>query len=377
MRILIVTGIFPPDIGGPAKYVPEVARALRVAGHDVRVISLSDDPKITPADVDYPVTLIHRRMPRLLRFVKVVISVARYARDSDVVYVNGLALEAYVGCRLVGAKYLQKIVGDTAWERARNRGWYQGTLVDYQKCRKATRLKCLDLIRSIPVRYASQIIVPSNFLKAIVAEWRVDQRRIEVIYNGVPIPPTQPPPLCTRDPSLVVTVSRLVPWKHLDQVIVAISRTTSARLVIYGDGPMMDSLRRCANEFRVADRVKFMGACSNAVVRAGLQSASLFVLNSSYEGLPHVVLEAMAQGTPVIATDAGGTREVVVSGVTGMLLPSGATASLASGINQLLLNLTLRERFAIAGRELVESHFSSEGMLAATTKALVAAGQQH
>src|SRR5205823_8114129 len=127
----------------------------------------------------------------------------------------------------------------------------------------------------------------------------------------------------------------LVPWKSVDAVIRLLPELPKTRFVIAGDGYQRAQLEMLAQSAGVADRVLFLGDVPHASVPQYLAQADAFVLNSTYEGLPHVVLEAMAAQVPVIATNAGGTGEVVEHMVTGMLVRVGDSAGLKAAINQL------------------------------------------
>jgi len=125
MKILVVTGIFPPDIGGPATYVSEISEALVDLGHHVTVVTTSEPESLDLDDSQYsfPVLRMNRRHNlglRSLYFLKTLLS---SAKQVDVVLATTVLLEATVACILARKSMVQKIVGDLAWERATNRGW--------------------------------------------------------------------------------------------------------------------------------------------------------------------------------------------------------------------------------------------------------------
>jgi len=110
-------------------------------------------------------------------------------------------------------------------------------------------------------------------------------------------------------------------------------------------------------------------------VPAYLRAADAFVLNSSYEGLPHVVLEAMEVGVPVVATDAGGTGEVVVHERTGLLVPVGDGGALLEAVRRLWDAPGLAVQLVEAARLELGRRFSHEGMVGATERVLAEAVQ--
>ena len=131
-------------------------------------------------------------------------------------------------------------------------------------------------------------------------------------------------------------VGRLVPVKQADVLIEAVARVPAARLTIVGDGPELERLQRLAGDLAVTERVTFMGALGHDEVMLQLARADALVLASSHEGLPHVLIEALASGTPVVASRAGGIAEVLTDGVDGRLVDDVTAAGFAHEFQQLV-----------------------------------------
>jgi glycosyltransferase involved in cell wall biosynthesis len=378
LSILIVSGIFPPDHGGPATYVPEIANALVARGHRVVVVCLSDQSE-DDAPFPFPVRRIRRGLFKPWRAALTTLAIARAARNADVVFVNGLELEAWLATAATATPRVHKIVGDAAWERARNRGWFHGTLEDYQAAPKSPVLRALDWLRARPLRGARAIFVPSNYLRAIVESWKVGA--VAVVRNAAVIE-TAPAECREHEPlpafagCTIVTVCRLVPWKGLEALVRVASGTPEWRLVIVGDGPLRAALESQARAAAAGERILLKGAVSHARALAILRSADVFVLNSSYEGLPHVVLEAMAEGVPVVATRAGGTPELVIDGVTGRLVSPDADDELRSAIQEILADRERATRFAAAARERIAADFGFARLIDETERILLSAANQ-
>ncbi len=369
MNILFVTGIFPPDHGGPASYVPRMAAALTARGHAVKVICLSDRLDHDDAARAFTVIRIRRGIFWPLRILKTVFTIWREARVTALVFVNGLGAESAIAAMLAGRSVVHKIVGDYAWERAVGRGWFRGTIDEYQTTHKTRALRLLDFIRTFPLRWARQIIVPSQYLRRILTGWNLDPQKIRVIYNAAPPlaeSPDTPPPFPEWEGHTLLTVCRLVPWKGVDAIVRCLPQLPGTRLVIVGDGALRKELAALASTLGVQDRVVFTGLLAAAQARQSMRQADAFVLNSTYEGLPHVVLEAMAAGLPVIATNAGGTGEVVENDVTGLLIPIGDDAALAGAIRRLWHEPALGQRLAATAAARIAAHFDFETMVDAT-----------
>lgn len=373
LGVLIVTGIFPPDHGGPASYVPRMATALVQRGHRVEVICLSDQLDHDDTGYPFPVRRILRRAWLPGRIARTVRLIWQVARRHDVIFVNGLGSESALAALLAGRPCLHKIVGDYAWERARSKRWFRGTLDEYQASAKSPRLQLLDAVRTWPLRTAREVIVPSRYLAQIVAGWGIAPGKIHVVYNAVaPVNPGAEaagllPPWHGRT---LLTVCRLVRWKGVDALIRLMAGLNETRLIIAGDGHLRGELESLAHVCGVADRVVFLGDVPHSAVRHLYAQADAFVLNSSYEGLPHVVLEAMAASTPVIATDAGGTHEVVEHESTGLLIPVGSDKSLKRAIERLWTEPGLGRRLAEAATARLTKRFDFGTMVDSTESAL-------
>ncbi len=374
MNLLLVTGIFPPDRGGPASYVPRIAEALTAAGHRVEVICLSDRMEHDDTGYRFGVLRLRRRLFWLARVVLTTFTIWRAALRSDLVYVNGLGAEAAIAAFLAGRRTVHKIVGDYAWERAVGRGWFAGTLDEYQTARKSVVLRALDLIRTFPLRLASQIIVPSRYLRRIVEGWSIGDGKVRVIYNSSETGPAAGGlPLPEWRGTTLITVCRLVWWKGVDVLIRQLPLLPDTRLVIAGDGHLRAELEALARTLGAADRVLFLGDVPHREVRNYLEQADAFVLNSTYEGLPHSVLEAMVAGVPVIATDAGGTGEVVEHNVTGLLIPIGDAEALTAAIERLRREPALGPQLAAEAARQLATRFDPAAMIADTESVLLAA----
>jgi glycosyltransferase involved in cell wall biosynthesis len=159
---------------------------------------------------------------------------------------------------------------------------------------------------------------------------------------------------------LVLAVGRLVELKNHALAIAALSQVPDATLAIAGDGPLRPELERLAAESGVSERVRFLGMRTDA--RALMGAADVVVMPSRSEGLPLSALEALASGTPLVATDVRGLRELVVDGQDALLVPEDADA-LADALRRVLDDPSLARRLGEAGRQ-VEGAGSDEQLVA-------------
>lgn len=371
MRILIVTGIFPPDIGGPATYVPQVAKGLVERGHEITVVTLSH--RLDHDDGAYPFRVVRLRRGEFkpLRVLRTVLTLLRLGRSHDVLFVNGLALESVLANFFLRKPLVMKVVGDLAWERAMNRGWTADDFETFQQKRYGLRIEALKALRSWWARQADQVIVPSQYLARWVRAWGVPEERITVIYNAVePVDRVEPLPVPLETPVKAVTVGRLIPLKRVDGLLEALKKVPDLGLVVVGDGPERPRLERLARDLGVSDRVYFAGQRSRKETLALMAACDLFVLNSTHEGLPHVVLEAMSLGLPAVATAVGGTPEVVRDGETGVLASpnDGITGEV---LQRLTMDTVQRQTLGQRAQEWVLQNFCPERMVKETLNLLV------
>lgn len=376
MRVLISSGIFPPDRGGPATYVPEIAGALTKRGHDVCVFTLADAPG--NGDQSYPFRVERERRggPLSLRVIRTLTKLSRLGRETDVVFANGLALEATLAAGLNGKPVVLKIVGDFAWERATNRGWISESFDDFQSRYHPGRIEVLKMLRSWWARKAKCLIAPSEYVASFVANWGVPRERIRVIYNAVELPQRIRPARIPLPTAVnVITLGRLVPWKHVDLLISAVRKVDGLGLVIVGDGPETPRLQSLCREIGVGGRVCFLGEREREEALSFLCACDFLALASSYEGLPHVVLEAMALGVPVVATSSGGTSEVVSHGESGLLVEPGDRAKFVRALQMLKGSAALRRRLSGGARAMAQ-RFAMPRMLAETESLLISETQR-
>lgn len=371
MRILIPTGAFPPEIGGPATYVPRLADALIERGHDVTVMTFTQAEGFDDSQFEFALIRLPKK-GRVGRWISTVWQLIGQIRQHDLVYVNGLLMETAVATLFIDRPMVAKVVGDIAWERARDKGWVTHTIDFFQTRAYGLKIELRRSMRDWALHRMTHVIVPSYYLRDIVARWFVDPRLIRVIYNAYkpPIDTAEPIQCHLNSKYRLVTVCRLVNWKGVDGLIRILADLPDCDLLIVGDGPERSALEQLTKQLNLSSRVHFTGSLTHASVMSALKSADLFVLNSVYEGLPHVLLEALAAGLPIVATKIGGTPEVVVEGINGRLSPINDEEKLTESIRNALENL-------VSYQVELTDQFKLETMLNETINLLLSAGNDH
>lgn len=191
------------------------------------------------------------------------------------------------------------------------------------------------------VSQSARVITVSEALRDALLSLGADPAKVITLRNGVDLERFRPldRPACRARFSLkgftLLSVGNLLPVKGHELVIEALAQVPEATLLIAGDGPLRGTLERLAQRLGVADRVRFLGTLDREDLVAAYNAADVLVLASSREGMPNVVLESLACGTPVIATAVGGTPELLDDDVAGRLLDDRSAAAIAAAVRDL------------------------------------------
>jgi glycosyltransferase involved in cell wall biosynthesis len=197
------------------------------------------------------------------------------------------------------------------------------------------------------MRALDRYVCMTDALKEEALAHGLDAAKIVSIPNGVDLGAFSRPR--REEPGLVLFCGRLNTQKRLDVLLRAVEKVKAARLEVAGTGEEEDALRALARSLGIEGRVDFLGARSD--VAALHARAQVFCLPSASEGLPNALLEALAAGTPSVATDIPGNRDVATEGREGLLVPPGDVDALARAIARLLEDRALAGRLGAAGRE--------------------------
>lgn len=356
MKAVVVSGIWPPDPGGPASHAPAVADFLLERGHGVEVVTTADHE---PSRRAYPVLWASRRSP--LRHVRAALLVRRAAHRADVVYATSMLRRATIGSWLARRPLVVKLVSDEVFERAAREGRYEGTLDEFQHDAGDVRTRFLRATRNRALRGARHVFCPSAYLRDVALRWGLDPERVSVLPNPAPELPALPPRDDLRrelafSGNTLVFAGRLGPQKALDVLLRALTGVPNVALVVAGDGPERAALERTSSELELEGRVSFLGAVPRERVLWLFHAADASVLPSAWENFPHTIVEALAVGCPVIASAVGGVPEVVRDGENGLLVAPRDQAELAEAIERFFADGELRTRLAAAAPASVEGY---------------------
>jgi len=343
MRVCIVTTAFPrwPD-DGRGTFILDAARALQAQGAQVRVIAMHSPGAKTremmgAIEVIRPRYLwperlevlqkeggglpIMWRKSRLARLALLPFSVAhtmaimRYAQDCDIIHANWTlsAAAAWAGKFFHRRPIVVTVHGSDIFQ--------------------AVRLRFVNRLTRMVLGRCDRILAVSRALVEAVVALGLPSSQIEIVSDGVDTDRFHPPS-ADRDP-LIVFVGSLIARKGLKYLIQAmlqlLQRFPDHHLAIIGEGPQQAELISLADTLRVIDNISFVGSQTPAQVSHWMQRAKLFVLPSVEEGLGVVLLEALACGTPCVATRVGGIPDVISSDV-GILVPPADPSALSNAI---------------------------------------------
>lgn len=320
MKILITVGIFPPDIGGPASFVPKIAKLLQENGFEVTIICLSNE-KIVDNE-SYKIIRILRNQNLMIRWIKTIFKMISNGRNADTIFVNGLPMEAYIANLFLRKKLIRKIVGDWAWERGRNKGIINDSFDEFQKNKHNLHLEIAKFSRGWTATKADLVITPSVHLKNVVKNWGVSENNLKVIYNGTNIQSK----ITKKENEVLhfITVGRLAPWKNIDKIIqaMAILNEKGFNFIfnIVGSGPLNEKLKILVKELKLENKIFFLGQKNTEELNKIYLDSDIYIQASGYEGLPHVILEAINFNLSIISTPIGGTNEILLDGKNGWIL---------------------------------------------------------
>jgi glycosyltransferase involved in cell wall biosynthesis len=345
-------------LGGNEHWVLDSARALGARGHAVLLL-LRDGPvareaarralanRILPYRFEWDPLTIVSLAAALRAFTARTVVVTR-ARDE---WAGALAARAAGAALLVNRVGLERSYPRDVKRRLLYGRWFERTIVNSR--RVGERLVGDGHVPADRIRVVHDALPPGSYAEA----------RDRAPRAGLGIP---------GDAPLLLSAGRLVAQKGYDHLLDAFAlvrvRLPAARLAIAGEGPARGELLARAESAGLAGSVHFLGHVGE--MRPLYAMADVYVQSSRNEGLSGALVEAMASGLPVVATDVGGTREGVEDGANGLLVPPGDPRALSEGILALLENPAASEAMARAAREGARSRFSGEESVSRLVRAL-------
>lgn len=226
-------------------------------------------------------------------------------------------------------------------------------------------------------RIANRVIDVHLCNSYAVRDWAIEKEclsmeRTRVIYSGIDLAAldhcADPPTEWRSNGPLVGMVANLIKYKghqHVLEAVAIVARThPSFRLVLIGDGPESAALQELAAQLEIVPNVIFGGSHTDAA--SFLDTFDFTVLGSSEEGFPNALMESMARGVPVVATEVGGVVELVRDGVDGLLVRFGDSPAMAEAIKWMIEHPDKRADMGQRARQRIKEHFTTDRMVTAT-----------
>ncbi|MDP3764364.1 MAG: glycosyltransferase family 4 protein [bacterium] len=340
-KLLLATGIYPPEIGGPATYAVLLEKELPKRGISVSVLPFR----------------VVRNWPKGVRHLFYFFKVLRLCWQHDFVLAQdtiSVGLPSMLATKLSGRKFIIRVPGDYVWEQSVQRFGVKEGIDIFQNKKYGWKIEFLRSIQKFVVGSADIVITPSNYFRDLVRGWVQNKDRVVTIYNGIKLEnpkseirnPKQTSNSKFQTPKTIISAGRLVPWKGFSFLIELMKDLPEWKLIIAGDGPEHANLKSQVSNLGLQDRVGLLGQIPRDELMQKISEADIFMLNTSFESFSFQIVEAMSLGVPVIATNIGNLAEIVENGVEGLLVEPNNKAQFLNAINKLDNNKDFRKNIA-------------------------------
>lgn len=352
MRIFLINSEYPPVGGGAGNASENLARSLANMGQEVIVLTAHFRGlpwrETAPGVKIYRAPARRKRIDRSLAYEQIsfVIGGGLWAIPLALAHKPDVTL-AFFGMPSGGIALLLKWLAGVPYVVSLRGGDVPG----FRPYDFAIYHRMISPFLRVIWRQAGAVIANSAGLRSLAQAF--DRRTpIQIIPNGVD-PLAFTPAARAWHPPRLLFVGRVVYQKGLDLLLHALStlRDLPWDLTIVGDGPQRQPLEKLAEQLEIRNRLRFVGWKKNHELAAEYQQANLFLYPSRHEGMPNAVLEAMASGLPVIASDIAGNEELIVHGETGLLIEPENQHAIEKALLSLLPNPALREQMGSAARQ--------------------------
>ncbi len=363
MKILLINYEYPPLGGGAGQATAALAREFAAAGHEPLILTsrFRDQPaeEVVDGVRIARVPVIRRRAdrctpPEMLTFL----ASASWTALRQIAAWKPDATIAFFGIPSGPVALLLKLTTGTPYVVSLRGGDVPG----FQPYDLALFHKLLGPIIRLLWRHAAATIANSAGLQALGQKF-APELPIGVIPNGVNASTFHPATeeRATPGPVRLLFVGRVVFQKGLDvlfRALAALPTELDWELEIIGDGDARPALTLEAAQLGIAPRITFSGWQDRALIAERYRAADLFVFPSRDEGMPNVVLEAMASGLPIVATAIAGSEELVRDGENGHLVPPESAPALTDALARLIAQPETRRAMGRTSRERIEREYT-------------------
>ncbi|MES2437252.1 MAG: glycosyltransferase family 4 protein [Patescibacteria group bacterium] len=314
MRILITTGIFKPEPGGPATYTVELARRLSSAGHTVRVITYSDQSEyVFDKEFQFHLTRVVRRKNKLLNYIAYFSAVFKEARAYNFIYSMdwfSAGVPVMFVSWLTRKKYAVRVGGGYIWEKYLSEGRPPMTLKKFYEDRLYKEYKVLYFFIKRVLKSASFVVFNSDQQRELYQKhYGLKPEKITTINNPVPenrfanLVQTYKTSYADRDKEIVF-VGRFIRMKNIDSALKAFAllKDKSFVFTLIGSGPIENELRELVRSLHLESRVQFLPTMGQADLYRRIANCYYVILPSWTDISPNQIYECMSLGIPFLLT---------------------------------------------------------------------------
>lgn len=354
-KIVIATGIYPPEIGGPATYTVLLEKELPVLGYSVEVLPFR--------------TVSH--LPKVIRNIAYFFKMLLVAHKADVLYSQdpvSTGIPTLCAAKFLGKPFIMRVPGDYAWEQAVQHYGVMDSPEVFQTRQYNLKIEFLRFLEKFSAKYADYVITPSIVFRDLVRGWVNDKEKIVHIYNGVDFSgiPTFEGQIQTKT---LISAGRLVKNKGFDVLIKMLTKLPEWTLFIVGEGPEIKNLLAISESLGLSDRVIFLGSMPRRDLLLKIQESEIFILNTVFETFSFQVVEAMHCGTPVITTSVGSLPEIIENGKEGILVEPNNEEALLTAIEKIHSDKLFRDEIIKNAMEKAK-YFSVESVVKKTAEVM-------
>ncbi|HUT96327.1 MAG TPA: glycosyltransferase family 4 protein [Candidatus Paceibacterota bacterium] len=351
-KLLIASGIYPPDIGGPATYSSLLVKEFPKRGFVVKVLTYG------PAGIS-------RKIPKGLRHLIYFFVCLFKAINSDIIFAQNqlsAGLPSILVAKIIGRKFIMRVPGDSVWEWAVQKCGIKDNIDDFQDKKYGFRIEIRRKIQRFVANRADAIIVPSFYFKKIVSKWIKNPDKVHVIYNGIELDKSENYNIDQNKDKIILSIGRMVPWKGFDVLVELMFNLPDWKLVIIGEGPIKSKLKELIEKIKLSKNVKLISSLPRKELLEYLTKAKIFILNTSFESFSFQVIEAMNAGLPVITTNICNLPEIIDDGREGILIEPNNKKQIIEAIEKLDKDDNLRKNIIINARKKAQK-FSLENTM--------------
>lgn len=348
INILIATGLYPPEIGGPATYSFFLEKELTKRDFNVFIVKFSDA----------------RHLPKIIRHLYYFWLVFKKSGKCDIIYAQdplSVGLPSLLASKIRRKPFMVHVAGDCAWEQSYQRFGVTDLIDEFQNKKYGFRVELFRSLQSFVVKYSTFTITPSLYFKRLVSNWipKKNREKVLTVNYSLNLKNNKLSEVLWRDDEkILITAGRLVAWKGFDFLIENLKNLPDSwKLYILGDGPDRDRLNGIVKRENLEKRVFFTGTVNKEEMIEYLSKADMFALCSAFESFSFQIAEAMYAGLPVIATKVGSFPEVVRENVDGILIPLNDKEAFLRAVEKYDKDIEFRKKVIKNAKERI-NHFS-------------------